>query len=197
MSGTSRTLWLSACFVLGFSSVFIALGASATGLSGLLLAYRYETNIVGGALIILFGLFMMGVLRLPWLQRDHRIHTHLRGGHPAAAYTLGLAFGFGWTPCIGPILGAILTVSAMSATATDGIALLAIYSAGLGIPFLVCALFLKRIAGPLKAMRRTGRYLEIGAGAVMVVMGFAMITGRLSQFSFWLLEQFPILTTIG
>lgn len=195
--GSPRTMFLSACFVLGFSTVFIALGASATGLSRLLLAYRYETNLVGGAIIILFGLFMTGLLRLPWLQRDHRFHAHLRGGHPAAAYTLGLAFGFGWTPCIGPILGAILTVSALSSTASSGIALLAIYSAGLGLPFLLCALFMDRVAGPLKTMRRTGRFLELGAGAIMVVMGLAMITGRLSEFSFWLLDRFPILTTIG
>ncbi|MFU0505300.1 cytochrome c biogenesis CcdA family protein [Pseudaminobacter sp. NGMCC 1.201702] len=188
---------LSTWFVLGFSTVFIALGASATALSRLLLAYRYETNIVGGAIIIVFGVFMTGLVRLPWLQREFRFHGNLAGGRPVGAYVLGLAFGFGWTPCIGPVLGAILTVSAFSSSASNGIALLSIYSLGLGVPFLLSALFTEGLAKRLKGMRRTGRILQIGAGAIMVVMGVAMINGTMSTFSFWLLEQFPILTKIG
>jgi cytochrome c-type biogenesis protein len=110
---------------------------------------------------------------------------------------LGLAFAFGWTPCIGPILGAILTVGAASATVGQGIALLAIYSLGLGIPFLLAALFTDGLARRLKAMRRAGRMLQLAAGGIMVVMGLAMITGQLSAFSFWLLENFPIFARIG
>ena len=196
-TGSLTTILLSTCFVLGFSTIFIALGASASGLSRLLLAYRFEANVIGGAIVILFGLFMTGLLRLRWLHRDFRFHGYVRGGSPVSAYVLGLAFGFGWTPCIGPILGAILTVSAVSSTASSGIALLAIYSAGLGVPFLLSAVFLDKVARPLKAMRRTGQLLELGAGTIMVLMGLAMITGRLSDFSFWLLDRFPILTTIG
>lgn len=195
--GRLAVLLLSLFFVLGFSTIFIALGASATGLSRLLLSYRYEANIVGGAVIIVFGVFMTRLVRLPWLQRDLRFHGKMRGGRPAGAYVLGLAFGFGWTPCIGPILGAILTVGALSATASSGIALLAIYSAGLGIPFLLSAAFTDGLASRLKRMRRTGQVLQVGAGGAMVVMGFVMITGQVSAFSFWLLERFPILTTIG
>jgi cytochrome c-type biogenesis protein len=200
-AGSSRrlfpTLLLSTCFVIGFSTIFIALGASATGVSHLLLSYRYEASIIGGTIIILFGLLTAQLVRIPWLQREFRIHGSMKGGGLVAAYTLGLAFGFGWTPCIGPVLGAILTVSAVSATASNGVALLGIYSLGLGLPFLLSALFMDRLTTPLKSMRWTGRLLQFGAGGVMVVMGTAMITGRLSDFSFWLLDQFPILTKIG
>ncbi|SJM33672.1 cytochrome c biogenesis CcdA family protein [Mesorhizobium delmotii] len=188
---------LSLCFVLGFSTVFIALGASATALGQMLLSYRVELNLVGGAIVILFGLFLTGLLRSSWMMREMRFHSDMPGGHGASAYVLGLAFAFGWTPCIGPILGAILTVGAVSATVGQGIALLAIYSLGLGIPFLLAALFTDGLARRLKAMRRAGRMLQFAAGGIMVAMGLAMITGQLSVFSFWLLENFPIFTRIG
>lgn len=114
-----------------------------------------------------------------------------------SAYALGLAFAFGWTPCIGPILGSILTVGAASATVADGVALLSIYSLGLGVPFLLAALFTDSLARRLKAMRQVGRLLQPAAGGIMVLMGLAMITGQMSTFSFWLLQQFPIFTRIG
>ena len=198
-SGVRRrsSVLLSTYFVLGFSTVFIALGASASLISRLLLSYRYEANIVGGLIIIVFGLFTAGLARIPWLQRDVRFHGNIAGGHPIGAYLLGLAFGFGWTPCIGPVLGAILTVSAFSATASSGVALLSLYSVGLGIPFVLAAVFTDGLASRLHGMRRTGRVLQLCAGAVMVIMGIAMITGHMATFAFWLLEQFPILTTIG
>lgn len=191
------TLLLSICFVLGFSTIFVALGASATVVSRLLLAYRYESNIVGGAIIIVFGVFMTGMIRLPWMDRDVRFHGEIPGGRPLGAYLLGLAFGFGWTPCIGPILGAILTVSAVSATASSGILLLSIYSIGLGLPFIASALFTQGLAKRLKVMRRAGRLLQIGAGGIMIAMGLAMITGQMSLFAFWLLNNFPIFGRIG
>ena len=192
-----RALILSVHFVLGFSTVFVALGASATALGQLLLSYRYEANIVGGAIVIAFGLFLMGVLRVPSFQREIRFHGGFRGGRPLAAYVLGLAFAFGWTPCIGPVLGAILTASATSATVSGGVALLAIYSLGLGLPFLVAAVFTGAFLGRLKSMRRMGRPLQIGAGVIMVLMGAAMITGQLSALSYWLLRTFPGLANIG
>src|SRR3546814_1589876 len=105
----------------------------STALGQLLLQYRYETNIVGGAIIIAFGLFMTGLLNLRWLHREFRFHADIPGGRPVGAYVLGLAFAFGWTPCIGPVLGAILTVSAATATVSQGLALLAVYSLGLGL----------------------------------------------------------------
>jgi cytochrome c-type biogenesis protein len=188
---------LSLCFVLGFSTVFIVLGASATALGRLLLGYRVELNLAGGAIVIVFGLFLIGLVRPAWMMREARFHASAPGGRAMSAYALGLAFAFGWTPCIGPILGSILTVGAASATVADGVALLAIYSLGLGIPFLLAALFTDALARRLKAMRRAGRLLQSAAGGIMILMGLAMITGQMSTFSFWLLQQFPIFTRIG
>lgn len=190
-------LGLSLCFVLGFSTVFVLLGASATSLGQLLLAYRYEFNIVGGAIIILFGVILIGLARPVWLMRDFRFHTALAGGSPLSAYILGLAFAFGWTPCIGPILGAILTVGATSATVSDGVTLLAIYSLGLGVPFLLAALFTDQLMARVKAIGRVGRILQFFAGGALILMGIAMITGQLSAFSYWLLDVFPALGRIG
>ncbi|MEO8144521.1 MAG: cytochrome c biogenesis protein CcdA [Betaproteobacteria bacterium] len=188
---------LSAFFVLGFSSVFVTLGASATLLGRLLLQYRYEANLVGGAIVIVFGLLMIGMTRgMPWLQRDFRFHPRLAGGRPLPAFVLGVAFGFGWTPCIGPILGAILTVSAVQSSSA-GIGLLATYAAGLGVPFLLVALFTREAATRLKGLRRFGSVLQFVAGLLLVVMGIAMMTGQLSAFAFWLLNAFPVLGRIG
>lgn len=188
---------LSLCFVLGFATVFMALGASATALGQVLLRWRFELNLVGGAIVILFGLFMIGAARFTAMERDFRFQPDLPGGGPAAAYVLGLAFGFGWTPCIGPILGAILTASAASATVKQGLVLLALYSAGLGVPFLVVAMFTDRLSGRLRGLGRIGRRLHQAAGGVMILMGLAMLTGRLSALSYWLLETFPALARIG
>jgi cytochrome c-type biogenesis protein len=190
-------LFLSACFVLGFSTVFIALGATATAMSRLLLQYRYEANIAGGAIVILFGVFMTGLIPMPWLQRELRFHGGPRGGRSIGAYVLGLAFGFGWTPCIGPILGAVLTVSAISSTAPAGITLLSTYSLGLALPFLTFAVFTDSLLRRWKRVGRLGRFLQVGAGGIMIVMGGAVITGTMSLFSFWLLETFPVFSGIG
>lgn len=193
----ARGAALSVFFVLGFSAVFIALGASATALGRLVLQYRYEAGIAGGVLVTLFGLVMLvGVERIPFLRRD--VHFHLRAAaHPGSAFVLGLAFGFGWTPCIGPILGVILTAAAVSESASAGVRLLAAYSAGLGLPFLLTAIFLHETAGRWGRLRKLGRPLMFAAGLVMVAMGIAMMTGKLTAFSYWLLERFPILGRIG
>src|SRR5712692_2597702 len=161
---TLAALRLSIFFVLGFSTVFVILGASATALGQLVLSYRYEANLAAGAVVSVFGLLMMGLVRWPWLQREFRIHLDLPGGRPVAAYVLGIAFAFGWTPCIGPILGAILTTSAVSATVTQGIVLLGLYSMGLGLPFLVAAVFTDSLVHLLRIFRRIGRWLQLAAG---------------------------------
>jgi cytochrome c-type biogenesis protein len=189
--GRVAVLRLSLCFVLGFSTVFVILGASATSLGRLLLAYRYEANLVGGAVVILFGLFMVGLANLSWLQREFRLHLDLTGGRPIAAYVIGVAFAFGWTPCIGPVLGAILTTSAVSATVPQGIALLGFYSLGLGLPFLAAAIFTDSLMVRLRGFGCLGRSMQIGAGAIVTVMGIAMLTGELPTFSYWLLENLP------
>jgi cytochrome c-type biogenesis protein len=197
IGGRASSLLLSAIFVFGFSTVFVALGATATALSRLLFAYRYEASIAGGAIVALFGVFLTGLVRLPMLERDLRFHGAIPGGRPAGAYLLGVAFGFGWTPCIGPILGTILTVSAISSTVLTGVALLSGYALGLGVPFLASALFADGLMRRLKAARGLGWALQIGAGGVMIVMGLAMMTGAMTTFSFWLLEAFPLFAKIG
>ncbi len=191
-------LGLSGCFVLGFASVFITLGAGASALGSILLTWRAELNLLGGAVIILFGLTMLGLFRLPMLARDTRFNLDIPGGRPSGAYVLGLAFAFGWTPCIGPILGAILTLSASSGTLSGGVWLLAIYSLGLGVPFLVTAMFTDAIAARVKTIGRAGRLLYLLAGGVMVLMGAAVMTGQMTRMAYWLLETFPGLSfTLG
>jgi cytochrome c-type biogenesis protein len=186
ITAASRTLGLSLCFVLGFSTVFVLLGASATALGGLL-----------RVIVVIFGLFTTGLVPMPWLDRDVRFHSSPNSGGAWSAYLLGLAFAFGWTPCIGPVLGSILALSAANATVASGTALLAVYSLGLGLPFILAALFMRGFMTRMLSMRRTGRVLKIVAGGVMVVMGIAMITGHLSSFAIWLLQTFPALGRIG
>jgi cytochrome c-type biogenesis protein len=196
-SSRFKTLVLSLCFVAGFSLVFVALGASTTLLSSLLLRYRTETAIIGGLLIIVFGLFTAGILQLPLLQRDLRFHRLGTGGHQSGAFILGIAFGFGWTPCIGPVLGTILTLSSVSETAESGVVLLLAYSLGLGIPFILSAWFADDIGQRLSRWKGFGRIMKVLTGGIMVLMGAAMMTGQLQRFSYWLLEAFPILQRIG
>jgi len=194
---TLKTLGLSFCFVLGFSTVFIAFGASATTLGRILSAYRYETNIVGGIIVIIFGVFLSGVIRINWLQREFRYYGALPGGRGLSAYLLGLAFAFGWTPCIGPILGAILTLSATSGLVSDGTALLALYSLGLGVPFVLAALFTERFMRHAQRLKRHGRVLQLITGGLLILMGVAMITGYLTDFAIWILKTLPWLGELG
>ena len=190
-------LRLSLFFVLGFSTVFVVLGASATTIGQLALFYRQEENLAGGAIVLLLGLFMMGLAKLSWLQREFRLHLNLSGGRLVAAYIIGVAFAFGWTPCIGPVLGAILTTSALAATVPQGVILLGLYSLGLGLPFLAAAVFTDSLMLRLRGLRRLGRNLQLGAGAIVAGMGVAILTGELTAFSYWLLDTFPILARIG
>jgi cytochrome c-type biogenesis protein len=193
----ARAIGLSLCFVFGFTTIFVLLGASATMLGQILLSHKYELNIAGGAIVVAFGVTALGLVRLPWLQREFRLHPAIGGGRPLSAYLLGLAFAFGWSPCIGPILGAILTLGAASATVAKGIVLLLAYSLGLGAPFVLSAAFTGALTRRLKSFGRAGRRLRLAAGSTMIVMGLAMITGSMSTFSFWLLNNFPILARIG
>ena len=192
-----EALRLSLFFVLGFSTVFVVLGASATTIGQLLLSYRQEENLAGGAIVLLLGLFMMGLAKLSWLQREFRLHPNLSGGRPVAAYIIGVAFAFGWTPCIGPVLGAILTTSAVAATVPQGVILLGFYSLGLGLPFLAAAVFTDSLMLRLRGLRRFGQNLKLGTGAIVAGMGVAILTGQLTSFSYWLLDTFPILARIG
>ena len=139
---------------------------------------------------------MIGIIRLPFLQKDYRFYAKIAGGSPLSAYVLGIAFAFGWTPCIGPVLGAILTVGASGDT-ERAIGLLSIYSAGLAVPFLLATLFTGALIQRLRYMGRTGFWLYRLSGVVLTVMGLAIMTGQLSRFSHWLLAAFPMLSRVG
>jgi cytochrome c-type biogenesis protein len=140
---------------------------------------------------------MLGAWRwVPWLQRDLRPHLRLAGGNPLAAYVIGMAFAFGWTPCIGPVLGAILAFSA-AGTSAGGVGLLTAYALGLGVPFLAAALLADRAAHLLARLRGFGVGLQIVGGVVLVALGLAMMTNQLAVASLWLLERMPALGTIG
>jgi cytochrome c-type biogenesis protein len=192
-----QVLLLSATFVAGFSLVFTALGASATALGNLLLSYRYELGLIAGVIVIMFGLHMLGITPLRLMEREARFHLDIPGGRMASALVLGIAFAFGWTPCIGPVLGAILTLGASTADVAKGALLLAVYSLGLGVPFLLAALFTGTLLGRLKALGRTGRNLQRAAGGLLVAMGLLMVTGQLELIAYWLLETFPVFARIG
>lgn len=182
-------------FVLGFTTVFVLLGISAMALGGVLQRFQMEANLIGGALVIVFGLAMTGLLRLPVLLMDRRWNGPRDVRGPVGAFLLGIAFAFGWTPCIGPVLGSILTVTATSSG--NGAILLGTYGLGLGVPFLLTALFMGNAAAVLKRMRRVGAALNIGGGAVMIGVGVLMMTGRLQEIAIWMLTTFPALGAIG
>ena len=164
-------------------------------LGGVLQRFQVESNLIGGALVIVFGLAMTGILRLPILMTDRRWNGPRQVNGPVGAFLLGVAFAFGWTPCIGPVLGSILTVTATSSG--NGAILLGVYGLGLGVPFLLTALFMANAAAALKRMRRVGAALNIGGGAVMIGVGVLMMTGRLQEIAIWMLTTFPALGAIG
>ena len=187
----------SVFFVLGFTTVVVGFGAGASVLGQWIQAHKSELAIVAGFVIILFGLHFLGVLRVPLLYREARFHTHTQGASLAGAYVMGLAFAFGWTPCIGPILAAILMVAGSRDTVGEGAGLLAVYSAGLGVPFVLSAMFVGAFIAFLKRFRTQFRRVEQAMGVVLVLTGLMFLTGQFQSMSFWLLETFPALQTLG
>jgi len=183
-------------FVFGFSTVFVALGASASLIGGIVRGYSWELSILAGIVIIIMGLHFLGLTRIGFLMREGRLGMPRPVG-PWGAYVMGLAFAFGWTPCIGPILAAILAVAASEATLARGAGLLAIYSAGLGIPFLIAAFLVEHFAAFFKRMRGYLIHVERAMGVLLVLTGIGFLTGTVTQVSFWLLEWFPALGRIG
>jgi cytochrome c-type biogenesis protein len=147
--------------------------------------------------VLIFGLHFLHVLRIPILDREMRMDAGDRGGSAAGAYVLGLAFAFGWTPCIGPQLGAILSMAATEASLVRGTALLAVYAAGLGIPFLLTAIFLTRSMAVMARLKRHMKGIEMAMGLLLLIVGAALLTGAFSRLSYWLLEAFPALGSLG
>lgn len=191
-----ETIAAAVLFVLGFSTVFIALGASASAIGGLLRIYAGPLSILAGIGIIAMGLHFLGLTPIAWLMREKRLEMTKPVGL-WGAYLMGLAFALGWTPCIGPILAAILAVAASETTLAQGAGLLAVYSLGLGVPFLVAALAVEPFAAFLARFRAHLGLVEKAMGGLLVLTGIAFLTGTVSEASFWLLQTFPVLGKIG
>ena len=191
-----ETIGAACLFVAGFSTVFVALGASAASFGSLIRIYADKLAIVAGVVIIIMGLHFLGLTRIALLYREKRATIPKPVGL-WGAYVMGLAFAFGWTPCIGPILAAILAVAASKDTVAKGAGLLAVYSAGLGIPFMIAAFAVEPFTAFLARFKRHLVQVERAMGGLMVLTGIAFLTGFVSEASYWLLEWFPALGKIG
>ena len=187
----------SLAFVVGFSLVFIALGASATVVGQVLREQLRTITMVAGAVIIVFGLHMTGLFRIPFLNYEKRFHTRGRPLGAAGALVVGLAFAFGWTPCIGPILASILAVASQQESVAEGVALLAVYSAGLGIPFLLAGVSIGIFYGPFNKLKRHLPRIEMISGILLVIVGILIMTNTLTMISAYLSQWFPFLNEIG
>ncbi len=192
-----RVLLCALGFVLGLGTVFVGLGATASAFGSWLAAHRYLLGQISGAVIILFGLHFLGVFRIGFLHRDVRFATNRATGGPIGAYVMGLAFAFGWTPCIGPILASILFVAAQQDAVDQAVLLLTFYAAGLGVPFVVAAAFVGPFQRFLIRVRPHLRLIEAAMGLFLIGVGVAFLTGVFSEAAFWLLEAFPALGRIG
>jgi cytochrome c-type biogenesis protein len=192
MQQTKReTLLHAIVFVCGFSLIFLALGAGATVFGQLMLRYRDWISRIGGALIIVFGLYMLGVFNFAFLMKDTRLHLSDKPIGYFGTLVVGIAFGAGWSPCIGPILGAILTMAANEADLQRGLVLLAAYSAGLAVPFLLAAVMVERFLKVFAKVRHQMVWVNRIAGAMLVIVGILMVTNRFTMLSSWLQDLTP------
>jgi cytochrome c-type biogenesis protein len=198
----------SALFVMGFSTVFISLGASASVIGQWLRqATTWEITIgsmnfpvltsLAGVIIIVMGLHFLGAFRIAFLSREVRYQQEARPVGLLGAYAIGLAFALGWTPCIGPVLAAILTVAGSADSVAKGAGLLAVYSAGLGVPFLLAAVAMPQFLSFLKRFRRHLGMVEKAMGGMLVVTGIMFLTGTFTTLSYWMIETFPGLAALG
>lgn len=185
--GRPKVLGAAALFVLGFATVFTALGASASLAGSMVLGALPTLTKVAGVFVIGMGLTMLGLIKIPWLNREKRVDLRRIHSGPAGAFPLGMAFAFGWTPCIGPILAGILTAAAVVQSAKEGAALLAIYSLGMGIPFMAMAWAYSGTGRSNGFFKRHASAIERVGGALMVTMGILLITG------FWTRLFVPIM----
>lgn len=195
--GTGRVVLAAIAFVMGFTLVFTALGATASTIGRAMADYLDILGYIAGGLIIVMGLHFLGVLRIPIFYREARVHVERRPAGLIGAFLVGIAFAFGWTPCVGPALAAILFVAGAEESVLEGATLLAAYSLGIGIPFVAAAFF----AGPfMRLMRRMRAHLgkvEKAMGVLLVLTGILFITGQMSTMAYWLLEAFPNLGSYG
>jgi len=188
-----RVVWVAVAFALGFATVFVALGASASVI-GQAIARHFDTlRYVAGAVIVLFGLHFLGVLRIPLLYREARVEVAQRPATLLGAYLVGLAFAFGWTPCVGPVLAAILFTASARETAAEGAMLLGAYAAGIGLPFVLAAFFVRPFLGLMRRFRRHLGKVEKAMGAFLVLTGILFLTNAMPDIAAWMLEYMPAL----
>ncbi len=186
-----RAGFRSVFFVMGFSLVFIVMGASATSLSQALATYRPILMRVAGAVIVIFGLHMLGVFRIRALYAEKRFHVRLKSVGYLGAFLLGLVFALGWTPCVGLYLGPILGLAANTDTLAKGIALLAVYSLGLGVPFVLTGFMTSRAIGAMNRIKPHFRKIEIASGVLLIVVGVLVFIGRLQELSGYIPSFLP------
>lgn len=192
-----KALTSASFFVLGLSTVFLFLGFTASVFGRFFLMNQEWFVGIAGAIVMIFGAHFLGVFRIGFMDREMRVDAGDRGGSAFGAYVLGLAFAFGWTPCIGPILGSILSLAASEASVTRGTTLLGVYAIGLGIPFLLVAAFFPSMTGLMAWMKRYMEQIERVMGLLLWTVGLMMLTGQFTDLAWWLNEQFPALQAFG
>ena len=192
-----RVLVSALYFVLGLSTVFLLLGFTASAFGRFFLSNQDIFTLAAGLIVMIFSAHFLGVIRIGFLSQEARIEAGDRGGSGFGAYILGLAFAFGWTPCIGPILSAILSLAASEGSIARGTLLLGVYALGLGMPFLAVAAFFPRLKGLLGWMRRHMDRIEKVMGLLLWTVGLMMATGQFTDFALWLNEAFPALQRFG
>lgn len=197
MKSGRKPLLAASFFVLGLSTVFLLMGAASSAFGAFFLARSQSFATVSALVVMVFGAHFIGIFRLRFLDQDIRMDAGDRGGSAMGSYVLGLAFAFGWTPCIGPQLGAILTIAAQEGSVGRGTLLLAVYALGLGLPFLLVAAFFPRLTPLMALMKRHMERIEKIMGLMLWTIGLLMLTGGFSQFSYWLLEHLPALSQFG
>jgi cytochrome c-type biogenesis protein len=182
----------SLAFILGFSLVFVSLGAAASVIGRFLLERQEIFGRIAGAIVIIFGLHTMGVLRIEWLYQEKRVHTNRKPAGYVGAVLIGIAFAFGWTPCIGPILSAILALAGTQETVGQGVRLLSVYSLGLGVPFLATALAMNHFFAAMSRIRRHYHKIEVVSGALLVIIGLLIFTNKFTIIAQWLTPYLPV-----
>ena len=184
-------------FAIGFSIVFVCLGATATFFGSLMLKYSNIFTFIVGIIIIFFSLNMIGLLQLRLLNQDFKYHFKKQITNPYMSFLVGIGFGFGWSPCIGPILGSVLALASLETTLTKGVALLTIYSIGLAIPFILSGLYITKFLIFSKKTRIHILKIQKASGYILLITGVLIITGKIQSLGFFLLEWFPLLGKLG
>ncbi len=192
-----RVFYSALLFVLGFTTVFVLLGATASFLGQTMARYFDVLSKVAGLAILILGIHYTGLVRIPLLYREARVNVNKSPTSLLSAYLIGLAFAFGWTPCVGPVLASVLFLAGSEGTALQGAWLLLVYSLGMGLPFLFAALFAGQFLSVSSRIKRHMAVVEKFIGAMLILTGLLLVTGTFSVIGFWLLETFPVFSTIG